>query len=649
VRVLLVEDSATDAKLLVQELKRGGREIEFERVEDDAGMRAALERKTWDVILSDWSMPKFSGVAALSLARQLCPEVPLIIVSGTIGEDVAVEAMRAGARDFVLKDRIARLLPVLERELAERKALTAATAALGQSERKLLKAEARYRALVEKSTDVISLTDSSSVVTYVSPAIERILGYTPEEYTGQPSLARVHEQELPLAEHVMAQVSTTPGKTMQIELRVRHKDGSFRWLESSVTNHLDDPLVGGLVGNSRDVTDRKNAELALLRTEMQLRQAQKMEAIGNFAGGVAHDFNNLLSVMLSYSQMMAEDLTPSDPRKADLDEIIEAGRRAADLTRQLLAFGRVQILQPRVLNLNDVIIGIEKMLQRLIGENVLLTVIASPDLGRTKVDPGQIEQIVMNLAVNSRDAMPDGGKLTIETANVCLDETYVSEHVGARVGEHVMLAVTDTGTGMDAATQARMYEPFFTTKERGRGTGLGLATVFGIVQQSGGNVWVYSELGKGTTFKVYFPRTDEPNTTVADSLSPARDLHGTETILLVEDEEAVRVLARTILRRLGYHVLEAQSGGDALLICEQHTAEIHLMLTDVVMPRMSGRQLADRLQPLRPKMKVLFMSGYTDNSIIHHGVLDSGVMFIQKPITPDSLGRKVKETLEQKA
>ncbi len=396
----------------------------------------------------------------------------------------------------------------------------------------------------------------------------------------------------------------------------------------------------------RHSIERKAAQTALLRSEEQLRQAQKMEAIGSLAGGVAHDFNNLLSIILSYSEMLAEGLRPGDPMRADLAEISGAGMRAAALTRQLLTFSRQQVLLPCVVDLNAICSGMEKMLRRVIGEDVELASRVAPALGKILADPGQLEQVIMNLAVNGRDAMPRGGKLTIETAEVVLDEAYASKHAGVTPGVHVMLAVSDTGVGMAPATQARMFEPFFTTKGSGKGTGLGLATVFGIVRQSGGSIWVYSEVDCGTTFKIFFPTADRAAVARASASPPGlRSTLGSETILLVEDEESVRILARAILRKCGYNVLEAQSGGDAFLLCEQHAAPIHLLLTDVVMPRMSGRQLAERLLSVRPDMKVLYMSGYTDDAVVRHGILESTINFIQKPITPQSLARKVREVL----
>jgi len=395
--------------------------------------------------------------------------------------------------------------------------------------------------------------------------------------------------------------------------------------------------------------ERKRAENALRHSEKQLWQSQKMEAVGRLAGGVAHDFNNLLTVIKGYTELMLSDLKPSDPLRPEMEEVQKAADRAAALTRQLLAFSRRQVLAPRVVNLNYLVEDMNKLLRRLLGEDIELSIKLADDLGSVKADPGQIEQVIMNLAVNARDAMPKGGKLTIETANLDLDQAYSREHVTVNSGPYVMLAIADTGSGMDAETLSHVFEPFFTTKEQGKGTGLGLSTVYGIVKQSGGYIWPYSEPGMGTTFKIYLPRVDEMAEREMARAQVSPGLGGKETILLVEDEEGVRGLTRQLLQRHGYTVLEAENGQDALALCARHSATIHLLLSDVVLAaQMSGRELVERLLPLRPQMKVLYMSGYSDEAIVHHGVLAPGTAFLQKPFTTESLVRKLREVLDSK-
>lgn len=901
-KVLFVEDSERDAALLTRHLISSGYKLDSIRVETEEQFTKALHQKDWDIILSDYSLPTFNALSALFLLKANELETPFIIVSGTIGEEVAVEAMRLGVSDYFMKDNLARLVPAIERELEDvkvRKQKRELEDAKGQSLRELAEAQRlthigswtwdlvtdtitwsdelfrifglepapqappfaelkekyfhpedaeivaaelqtafattanfdfslrlyrpdgtlrhlhalgrgtadetgrsvlyfgtaqdvteqkqweekqrmllatiedqsdRLRNVIDNIPGVVwesALSPSGGrSVNFVSDYIEKLLGYSVKEWSSSPNFGRtiIHPDDHDKVEREVAKLIETGEDSTSFEFRWIAKNGDVKWVQTKTAAIKDEAgTVVGLRGVTIDITERKAAEFAVSESEEryrllfannpipmwvydleslaflevnnaavqhygysrseflsmrltdirdsaevdaleknvaaidgpistprvwkhrksdgaeisveitahsldfnghrsrlvlandvterqllehQLRHSQKMEAIGVLAGGIAHDFNNLLTVINGYADLMMLTAPEREGQFwGNLQDIREAGERAAGLTRQLLAFSRKQVLAPKVLDLNTVVSDLEKMLRRIIGENIDFRTLGDEDLLPISADPGQIEQIVMNLVVNARDAMPYGGKLTIETHNVELTETYARSHISVKPGKYVMLAISDTGIGMTEETQRRIFEPFFSTKEVGHGTGLGLSMVYGIVKQSGGNIWVYSEPERGTTFKIYLPA-------VRSELSPPvefadrPDLNGNETILLVEDEAMVRKLARNVLELFGYRVLEAASGPEALKLCESESCQIDLLLTDVVMPEMSGKELAVGIAECCPKTGILFMSGYTDNAIVHQGVIDEGSHFVQKPFQTDVLLRKVREVLD---
>lgn len=810
-RVLILEDKPADARLMTHELQSAGFNLDWRRVDSEADFLTFLNPDL-DIILSDYNMPQFNAGRALELLRASGQDVPLIVVSGSIGEDLAVAALNQGAADYLLKDRLSRLgtavTQALERRrlraegrLAEQRlreetataetlhqlgAMLAAeldlhklvqavidaatrlvnahmgalfyhlpdaagelrtlfalagsplecfgglplprhTSLLGLTFRQQktvripdLTQDARFgqnppyhglpaghpalrsylavpvvsrsgevlgglffghaepgrfserderviaglashaaiaidnarlyqqaqeanrllSALVESSEDAIISLSVEGRITSWNPGAARLCGYASKEIMGQPVTTLVHPERLPEFEKLLAQLLYGQ-RVPPFETVWQHRDG--RRVEVSLSlAPLRDGTGAASLGASviaRDITERK-------KLEDQYRHAQKMEAIGLLAGGVAHDFNNLLTVINGYCEMLLAGMPPAAPDRDAVQQIANAGDRATALTGQLLAFSRKQIVAPQVLDLRAVVGDTQQLLKRLIGEDIELATVSTGPLGAVKADAGQVAQLLVNFAVNARAAMPRAGKFTIELRNVELDAGYARTHPDASAGPHVLLAVSDTGVGMDASTRARVFEPFFTTKGD-KGTGLGLATVYGIVRGHGGHVTVYSESGYGTTFKVYLPCVEE-------RLSPRKSFAGraaalppgTETILFVEDEEAVRSLVRQVLTGCGYRLLVAVNGADAVRLAGQHPEHIDLLLTDVVMPQMGGREVAERLTALRPGLKVLYLSGYTDDAVVRHGILQADVEFLQKPFTPTSLACKVRAVLD---
>lgn len=644
---LIVDDEKTTRLLASAALQGAG--FLVEEAESGTSALAAFERFRPDIVLLDVLMEDMDGFAACAALRGMVGGGDTPIMMMTVLDDVESinRAYEVGATDFITK-------PFNCVILGHRARYMLRTVRAGNKEwdresdfREFKRSDVNraLQTLVQASPLVIVVHDPDGNVRMWNNAAERIFGWKEDEVAGRPDPT---VQECDEEEHRTLRKRVLDGETLTgVEARRRGKEGSqvdIRFSAAPLRHESGD--MQGVMYVIENITERRIADEERRKLKKQIFQAAKMEAVGRLAAGVSHDFNNILTAIDGYSDLLLGQLDGADPRRRNVEEIRKAGERAGALTRQLLTFSRQQSAQAKVLNLNGLVLNLESMLRRLIGEDIEIRTHLDPGLWLVKTDPGQIEQVIINLAVNARDAMPRGGKLSIETGNIQLDDVRIFENIPVRPGCYSTLVVSDNGSGMDGETKRHIFDPFFTTKEADKGTGLGLSVVYGIVKNSGGYVWVYSEPGRGTTFKIYLPRVEDRPESIAPAVTAYGRFRGSETVLLVEDDDAVRKLLREVLERSGYKVLDACNGGDALGICERHGGGIHITVTDIVMPEMSGVELSRRILSLRPGMKTLYMSGYSDNSLAYHGIMDTCTSFLQKPFTPDALGKKVREVLD---
>jgi len=634
-KVLVLEDQVLDYELLLRALRRGGYKPQAIRVETGPQFEAALRDDHFDAILVDYTLPRYDAPSALDHVRASGLDTPVIVVTGSIGEEQAVACMRQGASDYLLKDRLTRLGSAVAQALEQRQLRRDKAAAMQAIEER----ESRFRALLERSSDVIVLLDRLGQVQYVSASVQRVLGYTQDELIGCSAADYVVPERLTETIAQYRELATSPGAHISLELTMWHKDGSTRVLDVTFANLSDDPSVEGFVANAHDITER-------IDLENRYRHAQKMEAIGRLAGKIAHDFRNHLTVINGYSQMTLLDLEPEHPATELVEEAYSAGQRAADLAQKLLTFSRREDSEQEVFDLNQRMRDTTGVLSQLIAESVTVRTEIAPGAAWVKTDPTHVDQVLMNLAVNASDAMPEGGTLTIRTEAVERTSADLDSRpeVLASPGRFISLSISDTGIGMDQRVRASLFEPFFTTKAPGKGTGLGLATVYGMVTGAGGYIDVESQPGEGSTFRVYWPEIAAPEHAAPTNVGEPDEESGSETILVVEDEASVLMLVRSVLGRMGYRVFEARDGEAALRVLDE--IGVDLVLTDVIMPGRSGPELVKAMRARRPGLRTLYMSGYTGDDLEGAGMAGHIDPLIRKPFTPDQLGHAVRLALD---
>ncbi|MCK9363846.1 MAG: response regulator [Syntrophales bacterium] len=637
-RVLMVEDSEDDVLLAIRHLKSGGYEPEYERIETAEALRIALRGNAWDVIVCNYRLPNFDGLTAISLVKEAAIDIPLIISSGAIGEETAADCLRSGACDYVMKGNMSRLVSAVDRELKEAESRKRRR----QAEAMLRESEERYRSLFNYSQEAILLTRPDGAILDANPAACELFGRSLEEIRslGRGGLLDVTDPRLTAA---LAERAGRGGGRAEITmLRANGEKFPVEITSALFVDANGEQKTSMII---RDLSERKRAEAEDARLQQQLRQSQKMDSVGRLAGGIAHDFNNMLGVIIGQAELALTQVDPALSLHARLEEILKAANRSANLTRQLLAFARKQIISPQVLDLNETVNGMLEMLRRLIGEDIAFAWHPGADLWLIRFDPSQIDQIMVNLCVNARDAIAGVGRIAIETRNISLGSAYCAAHAGLAPGDYVILSVSDNGCGMSNEVLGKLFEPFFTTKAPGKGVGLGLATIFGIVKQNNGFIDVVSELNLRTTFTIYLPRSMEETAETCVEAPQQPSVRGSQTVLAVEDEPELLDLIKTILEGKGYRVLIAATPGEALQLASEHTGEIDLLITDVVMPEINGKGLAEKMLSTYQDMKCLFTSGYTADVIAHLGVLEEGVNFLPKPFSISDLTAKVAEVL----